>query len=278
MTYAGFRTRKQLKLRAPKSRSTNVSPEDGGVAVHWGGPGNSPKDHEKCEERWRAWQNFHMDGRKWVDIAYNFGFCNHGYVLAGRGYGVRSAGQGTNDGNDMFMAACFVGGEDGPVANVHAIDALKWIIAECRRLGAGQEVRPHYYFHSTGCPGARLAIEANSLHNKSVTISKPKPPPIVKPTPLPEVEMALEPSTPITVTGSAKTFIEQRSPGAVGADNKLPFEWFVVWGYVEQVKTRELLTALVTDVRTTNQLLQHVLTSLSHIEEDVDDDAPPVGP
>lgn len=169
MTYRGFRSRTDLGMRKPKSVSYNVDPAKGGVAVHWGGDGNAPSDHKKCEERWRSWQNFHMDDRGWNDIAYSFGFCNHGYVLAGRGYGVRTAANGTEYGNDYYMAAVFVGGNDGPNANEDAFDALEWIIAECRRLGAGRHVLPHNYFKSTDCPGDYIESKLSRYHNKNVS-------------------------------------------------------------------------------------------------------------
>lgn len=168
MTYRGFRTREQLGLRPPKSRSTNVRPQDGGVAVHWGGTGNTPAEHAGCEERWRAWQAYHMDTKRWADIAYNFGWCQHGYVLAGRGYGVRSAAQGTDDGNDRYMAAVFVGGQDGPPAGGDAFDALEWVIAECRRLGAGLDVRPHSEFHDTSCCGDHIRGELDQYDGRPV--------------------------------------------------------------------------------------------------------------
>jgi hypothetical protein len=173
---AGFVTRDEAGLRPPRSVSYNVDPDRGGVAVHYGGNGGPPADHGNCIKRWRAWQNFHMDSRGWVDIAYNFGYCNHGYVFAGRGYGVRSAAQGTNDGNQRYLAAVWIGGGNAAPSQA-ALDALEWIISQVRKHGGGDDVRPHRSFHSTSCPGNYLAKFAVSLSGKTIgsTTSKPKP-------------------------------------------------------------------------------------------------------
>lgn len=188
----GFVTRAEAGLRAPRSVSHNVNPENGGVAVHYGGSGGPPADHAGCVVRWRAWQNFHMDGRGWVDIAYNFGYCNHGYVFAGRGYGVRSAAQGTNDGNQRYLAAVWIGGGSSTPTQL-AVNALEWIIVQVRKNGGGDDVRPHRSFHSTSCPGDYLASVANHLNGASIsTPSAPKPP-----APKPPAPHASAPSFPL---------------------------------------------------------------------------------
>lgn len=169
----GFVSRAQAGLKPPRSVSRNVNASRGGIAVHYGGSGTAPIDHARCVTLWRAWQTFHMQTRGWVDIAYNFGFCNHGYVFAGRGLGVRSAAQGTNDGNDRFLAAVWLGGASSQPTK-QAEEALAWIILEARNHGVGREVRPHRYFHSTSCPGGVLTACAESMHN--TTVSKPAPP------------------------------------------------------------------------------------------------------
>lgn len=183
----GFVTRAEAGLRAPRSVSYNVDPDRGGVAVHHGGSGGPPATHDGCLARWRAWQNFHMDGRGWVDIAYNFGYCDHGYAFAGRGFGVRSAAQGTNDGNQRYLAAVWIGGGSA-IPTQAAVDALEWIIGQVRGHGGGDEVRPHRSFHSTSCPGDYLTAVAARLDGQSVGTppapSKPSPAPH-KPAPRP---------------------------------------------------------------------------------------------
>lgn len=171
---AGFVSRAEAGLRAPRSVSFNVDPDRGGLAVHYGGDGTPPADHAGCMARWRSWQNWHMDGRGWVDIAYNFGYCNHGYVFAGRGFGVRSAAQGTNDGNQRYLAAVWIGGGSAEPSSA-AVEALEWIIVQVRAHGTGDDVRPHRSFHSTSCPGDYLAAVADRLNGRPITSPAPAP-------------------------------------------------------------------------------------------------------
>ena len=158
MTFRGFRSRADLGLRSPRSRSTRIEPDRGGTAKHYGGPPTGlglSTPHERCEATWRSWQDFHMDTHGWVDIAYSFGFCQHGYALAGRGLGVRTAANGTDDANGRFYAACWLGGQ-GEQPTRDALDALDEIVRVVRASGAGVAVEPHSHFKSTACPGPAL--------------------------------------------------------------------------------------------------------------------------
>lgn len=69
----GFVSRADAGLRAPKSFSRRITPGQGGVAIHYGGPALHLRDHGACVRTWRAWQAFHMDTRGWADIAYTMG-------------------------------------------------------------------------------------------------------------------------------------------------------------------------------------------------------------
>lgn len=172
---AGFVTRAQAELRGPKSVSRNITPGKGGVAPHYGGPrqpaAEPGADHARCVATWRNWQKYHMDTKGWSDIAYTGGFCNHGFAFAGRGVGVRTAANGTNDGNQRFYAVTWIGGE-GQVPSQAAIDALEWWVVELRKQGAGRAVWPHRKFKPTGCPGDPLVNQAARLDNRDV-ISAP---------------------------------------------------------------------------------------------------------
>lgn len=193
----GFRTRADLKMRAPKSVSRNINASLGGVAVHYGGsePNPAPSQHTDCENTWRAWQNYHMDHNGWVDIAYTAGYCDHGYVLAGRGYGVRTAANGTNDANYKYLAFVWVGGGDAHPAQP-ALDALDWLINDARKNGgAGPAVKPHKTFYPTSCPGVDLTAFAATRDNKPVRMPTGVPSsPVVsapKPTTTPQVPFPL---------------------------------------------------------------------------------------
>ena len=83
----------------------------------------------------------------WLDIAYNHVFCRHGYVFVGRGFGVRSAANGTAESNDAYFAVCFLGDDSVGRADVTpaARRALTDLIAKYRRrYPRANEVRPHW--------------------------------------------------------------------------------------------------------------------------------------
>lgn len=172
----GFRTRAQVGLVRPRSVSYNVTPQNGGLAVHWNGPRASNASHAQCEATWRNVQSFHMKTNGWVDVAYSIAFCNHGYALAGRGYGVRTAANGTNFGNQNYLAAYWIGGQ-GQTPTKQALDALDWIIVDFRKKGAGRRVRPHEDFTGSSCPGPDLKRHARSRDNNNISGPAPEPAP-----------------------------------------------------------------------------------------------------
>ena len=174
---AGFVSRADAGLRKPRSISRNISPSDGGVAFHYGGPASTAKEHADCVKQWRGWQAFHMDSRGWADIAYTMGVCQHGYAFAGRGAGVRTAANGTNFGNENFYAVCWLGGE-GQTPTQAAYDAFEWAVLNLRKTGAGRAVRPHQFFKGTACPGGHLVTHAGRLHNTNIGSTAPTPDPV----------------------------------------------------------------------------------------------------
>lgn len=149
MMVTTFESRAQLGLRPPRSRTFISAPR--GFTVHYNGPAMGLKatdPHSKCQIKWRQIQNFHMDDRGWVDIAYSCGFCPHGVVLAGRGKGIRTAANGTNSGNDYWYGGMgLVGGFEVPTAAMYqaVLDAAK-------AFGTSRLV-PHDYHKPTQCPG-----------------------------------------------------------------------------------------------------------------------------
>lgn len=172
---AGFISRAEAGLRKPRSISHSISPSSGGSALHYGGPAQRIASHSQCAARWRSWQDYHMDTHGWSDIAYTLGVCQHGYVLAGRGAGVRTAANGTNVGNSTHYAICWIGGE-GETPAREALDAFEWAVLELRKTGAGRSVKPHRYFKSTGCPGSPLTNHAAALDGKDISTTEPTTP------------------------------------------------------------------------------------------------------
>lgn len=83
----------------------------------------------------------------------SFVACPHGYVFEGRGWGVRTAAQGTTFGNDHYHAACHLGGAGDPFGDP-ARHAFRDVFDEARhRYPRGTEIRPHSNFRATECPG-----------------------------------------------------------------------------------------------------------------------------
>lgn len=165
---AGFITRAEAGLRAPKSVSHNITPGSGGVALHYGGPATHIGSHDGCVRTWKAWQDFHMGPQRgWADIAYTMGVCDHGYAFAGRGAGVRTAAQGTNDGNQRYYAVVWLGG-DGEIPTKEALNAFEWCVMTLRKAGAGNGVRPHKSFHTTSCPGPTVTGLAGTLDDHAI--------------------------------------------------------------------------------------------------------------
>lgn len=161
-----FYTRSELGMRSPRSVNRNITPRNGGVAVHYGGPAQKITSQKRAREVWRSWQNYHMNHHGWVDIAYTAGFDNWGNVYAGRGYGVRTAANGTNTGNQNYVAFVWLGGGNEQPSDA-ALDALNWLIQDARRNGAGNAVKPHSFFKSTSCPGNLLRQRVAQLDGKS---------------------------------------------------------------------------------------------------------------
>lgn len=138
-----------------------------GVAVHYSGmDADEQRLHRNCAARVRGMQRYHMEDQGWLDIAYNLVFCGHGHVFVGRGFGARSAANGTKEANDRYFAVCFLGDDSEGRADVtpDARRALRQLIAEYRRrYPRATEVRPHSDFFATECPGDELRALISGL-------------------------------------------------------------------------------------------------------------------
>jgi N-acetylmuramoyl-L-alanine amidase len=131
-----------------------------GVALHYSGMNSDERSHHRnCAGRVRAMQRFHMEENGWLDVAYNHVLCRHGYVFAGRGFGIRSAANGTKQANDRYYAVCFLGDDTAGRADVtpRAYAALDELLRSYdRRISGAMRVRPHSDFVATQCPGDEL--------------------------------------------------------------------------------------------------------------------------
>lgn len=144
----------------PRGREPLPPQNARGVAVHYSGmDADEEADHARCPPRVRAIQRYHMESKGWLDIAYSQLVCVHGYVFVGRGFGIRTAANGTTAANDNYFAICLLGNDTEGRADVTrpARHALGELIREYqRRYPHARRVRPHSAFVATECPGREL--------------------------------------------------------------------------------------------------------------------------
>ena len=160
---------------------TKLVGKPAGIAVHWAGEAQRLGNHTQCVSRWRDWQAFHMGSRGWSDIAYNWGVCDHGNLFVGRGWGIRSAANGTDSANDRYLAVCWMGGE-GEIPSARALATIEFLIQDCRLRGAGMDVQPHRHFYSTACPGPVLSSHTGIWRNLPLALASR---PVSKPSAVP---------------------------------------------------------------------------------------------
>ncbi|XP_066296595.1 peptidoglycan-recognition protein SC2-like [Branchiostoma lanceolatum] len=116
-----------------------------------------------CSAQVRNIQSYHMDGRGYSDIGYNFLVGNDGNVYEGRGWDRRGA-HALNV-NSESIGICFMGDFTGQKPTAAAIAAAKSLISCGVSLG---KIRSAYslYGHrdvgSTACPGNLLYDDVKS--------------------------------------------------------------------------------------------------------------------
>lgn len=146
-------------------RATGTTPiVPRGIAVHYTASQVDAVGDPK--QRMREIQAYHMSPgghdptMPWNDIAYNFAFTHTGEILEGRGWHNRSAAQGTNLGNDDYIAIVFLGadkeGRDDVTVKGRKVLSDFIRFAETNIYHRPMDVQPHSHFHSTGCPGNEL--------------------------------------------------------------------------------------------------------------------------
>jgi hypothetical protein len=143
--------RPEWGARPPRSRTAFTA--DYGSTSHWEGPAMGDFPHSSCATKVRVIQAFHMDTRGWSDIAYTALVCPHGVVYEGRWIGVRTAANGTNEGNSAAYAICYLGGVgDGfTEAGKRAMRAVQRYLDA--HGGAGPGKNCHRDWKPTECPG-----------------------------------------------------------------------------------------------------------------------------
>jgi hypothetical protein len=149
-------TRSEWRARSPRYRNTGKL--DGQSTGHWNGPkitvgGKITWDHSVCAGLVRGIQNFHMDGRGWSDIAYNYLVCPHGFVYEGRGVNIINGANGTNSGNRSSHAICMLAGQGNPFPDEEKLAYKECVSYISMRSLAPNSSMGHRDHKSTECPG-----------------------------------------------------------------------------------------------------------------------------
>lgn len=168
-----------------------------GYAWHWPGmakPINATGDAgmRRVASALRGWQNYHMDGRGWSDIAYQGAVDQAGRKWTLRGVNIRSGANGDADVNRRYGAFLLIlapGEQPSPAMVKTAVEVggefCDRFPSSRKKPYGHRDVRPE----GTDCPGpiAYGAITAG-IFTPGVT---PPPKPDV-PVPTPEDEMTLD--------------------------------------------------------------------------------------
>lgn len=138
-------SRAKWGARAPRSRSTVSWSQRREFIVHYSeGP---------TTQSVRSIQDFHMDGRGWADIGYNFLVDVSGRIYEGRGWLV--VGAHAPDHNTSGIGVCMIG-RDGD-STAAAKRSIRWLYDEAvRRAGRNLAKLGHRDVYATSCPGNQL--------------------------------------------------------------------------------------------------------------------------
>jgi hypothetical protein len=165
-------TRSDWGARAPKGRNP-IAAKSGGIVIHHTGSTTPVKSHwPGCWERWRGHQNYHMDRKGWLDIAYNHLVCPHGFHFEGRGWDSQNGANKPENGSTLSI--CWEGGMADTPGNA-AVATINRLIAEAIPRGWARRVRGHGEVSTTGtdCPGNLRPLIADGR----ITLEAPTPPP-----------------------------------------------------------------------------------------------------
>lgn len=139
---------------ATKSPSPSLIKPDG-MTLHWEGPTMGIYRREQYAAVVRGIEKFHERTRGWQDIAYNWLVDPYGQIFQGRGANRRSAANGTNRGNNISEALCYIGGKGDPFTD-EAARAISSLVAWRRQQGMGNRIWVHGDWRPTECPGPDL--------------------------------------------------------------------------------------------------------------------------
>lgn len=160
-------TRAQIGLRPARGSTALVASRVEGWAWHWPGsakPINAVGDagFRRVCSALRGWQDYHMDGHGWSDIAYMWAVDQVGRKYTLRGLNIQSAANGDQDVNRRFGAGLLILGPGETPTPAMMRTALETGAEFCARYRGArkkpyghQDVRPRNSSgdKTTDCPG-----------------------------------------------------------------------------------------------------------------------------
>lgn len=126
-----------------------------GIALHWPAMATRLDTVPEVKTALRSWQDYHMDGHGWSDIAYQAAVDQLGNSYQLRGLRHQSAANGDTDVNETYGALLLVlaMGERPSPAMVHAVQRrvarFRELFPNATRIVGHQDIRPE----PTSCPG-----------------------------------------------------------------------------------------------------------------------------
>lgn len=182
--------RSAWKARAARGSTALLASEVVGIADHWPGmskPINATgtAGQARVASALRGWQNYHMDGRGWSDIAYLVAVDQAGRAWTLRGLNNRSGANGDGTVNRKYGACLLILGP-GEEPSAAMIKTAKGVHADFKKRFSKSRVRPYGHQEvraktasggvTTDCPGpkALAAIHAGKLDAGTVSV-----PPVV---------------------------------------------------------------------------------------------------
>ena len=134
------------------TRASKLTPSKIGIVdVHWpGSKGRLARDRPGVAKALRGWQDYHMNGHGWSDIAYNIAVDLAGEVWELRGWDAVDGGVASR-GDDVTIL--LVMGDQDQMTDAMKTSVL-WVMDEFeRRLGRKLRRTHHGALTQTDCPG-----------------------------------------------------------------------------------------------------------------------------
>jgi len=136
---------------APPRHRTTMGPNPKGIALHWVGARIS--DDRDPADLTRSIQNYHMKTKKCSDIAYQELVGLDGTAIRGRGFGIRSAANGSRWLNNKFGAICLLMGPGQDPSEAMIKQVRQRIEVWRKRYPRATQIVAHGQLKQTTCPG-----------------------------------------------------------------------------------------------------------------------------